>query len=72
MSRNTLEIQQYEEQIAVLEAKVRRLEVADRASAAPSLYICTRCGLLYQSPWGCGCPATSPARISAQRNARER
>lgn len=54
---NTLAIQQYEEQIAVLSAKVRHLEDVDRASASPSLYTCTRCGLLYQSPWGCGCAA---------------
>ena len=52
---NTIAIQKYEEQIAALSAKVRRLEEADRASAAPSFYTCTRCGLLYQSPYGCGC-----------------
>ncbi len=56
--RNTLEIQKYEEQIAVLSAKVQHLERLDRASGAPSLYVCTRCGLLYQSPWGCGCPVS--------------
>lgn len=54
--KNTLEIQRYEEQISVLVAKVQRLEAADRATLAPSFYVCTRCGLLYQSPWGCGCP----------------
>lgn len=56
---NTLAIQQYDEQIAVLTAKVRHLEELDRASAHPSLYVCTRCGMLYQSPWGCGCPAAA-------------
>lgn len=54
--KNTLEIQKYEQRIDMLEAKIRRLEALDRASSQPSLYICTRCGLLYQSPWGCGCP----------------
>lgn len=54
--RNTLAIQQYDEQIAALQAKVRRLEDEDHAQSSPSFYICTRCGLLYQSLWGCGCP----------------
>ncbi len=29
-----------------------------KQSAAPSFYICSRCGSLYQSMYGCGCPAT--------------
>ena len=55
---NTLEIQKYQEQIAALSLKIRRLEEMDRASGLPSLYTCSRCGLLYQSVWGCGCPPT--------------
>lgn len=57
---NTLEIQKYEEQIAALSLKVRRLVDIDRAFAAPGFYSCTRCGLFYQSQWGCGCPASAP------------
>lgn len=53
--KNTLAIQGYEEQIAVLAAKVERLEAEDRKAPDPSFYVCTRCGLLYQSLWGCGC-----------------
>lgn len=54
--RNTLQIQRYEEQIAVLTAKVNHLTQLDRAHGEPVFYVCTRCGLLYQSPYGCGCP----------------
>jgi hypothetical protein len=53
--KNTLEIQKYEEQIAALQVKVARLERQDVAAPQPSFYICTRCGLLYQSVYGCGC-----------------
>lgn len=53
---NTLEIQKYEDQIAVLTAKIRRLDDMNRAKPAAAFYICARCGLLYQSWWGCGCP----------------
>lgn len=56
---NTLEIQRYEEQIAVLSVKVQRLIDADNAAAHPPLYVCSRCGLLYQSVWGCGCLAVT-------------
>lgn len=68
---NRLEIQKYEEQIAVLSAKIDRLVAADRAKFTPSLYTCTRCGLLYQSPWGCGCPvpAVKPLDGSSQGDA---
>lgn len=63
---NTLTIQKYEEQIAVLTTKVQRLMDADRASASPGLYTCTRCGLLYQSLWGCGCPIVPSEPSPAQ------
>lgn len=53
---NTLEIQKYEEQIAVLTTKIRRLDDMDCAKSAAAWYVCARCGLLYQSQWGCGCP----------------
>lgn len=64
---NTLQIQQYENEIAVLVGKVRRLEALDHAQPAPSFYICTRCGLLYQSPWGCGCVVASSQRGPHER-----
>jgi hypothetical protein len=52
---NTLRIQKYEEEIAVLHAKISRLY----PSQASAFYVCSRCGLLYQSVWGCGCIAAS-------------
>jgi hypothetical protein len=58
--KNTLEIQRYEEEIAILSAKIQRLEDMDQKTPHPSLYICARCGLLYQSVWGCGCPKMTP------------
>lgn len=51
---DVLTIPHLEAQIAGLQAQLDRLH-EERRQRHPSFYICTRCGALYQSMWGCGC-----------------
>lgn len=51
-----IKIQQLEQEITNLSSEIKRLSCIDLQTVPPSFYICTRCGLLYQSIYGCGCP----------------
>ena len=60
---NRLSIPELEDQIAALQA-----QLASRRQRAPEVrwYTCTRCGSIYTSIWGCGCPLFPGEKRQAQ------
>lgn len=55
MVTNRLMIAELEAKIDAMERQIRRLQDDDSRHPAP-FYMCTRCGGLYQSMYGCSCP----------------
>lgn len=55
MYTNRLMISELEAKMAAMARQIRRLQDEEDRHPAP-FYMCTRCGGLYQSMYGCSCP----------------